>query len=79
MPVSDTLRLANPITLAGLRRIGGEIVAVRDTVESWTDGPVYFPFIGSPQTLAPAPAYLTKVPRDLVALLSSRFGFEFAL
>ena len=30
-------------------------------------------------TLAPAPAYLSKVPRDLVALLSSRFGFEFAL
>ncbi len=79
MPVSDTLRLASPITLAGLRRIGGEIVAVRDEVEALTDGPVYFPFIGSAETLAPAPAYLTKVPRDLVALLSSRFGFEFAL
>lgn len=79
MPVSDTLRLASPITLAGLRRIGGEIVAVRGEVEAMTDGPVYFPFIGSAETLAPAPAYLTKVPRDLVALLSSRFGFEFAL
>lgn len=79
MPVSDTLRLASPITLAGLRRIGGEIVAVRAEVEALTDGPVYFPFIGSAETLAPAPAYLTKVPRDLVALLSSRFGFEFAL
>lgn len=79
MPVSDTLRLANPITLSALRRIGGEIVAARDAVEALTDGPVYFPFIGQPDTLAPAPAYLTKVPRDLVALLSSRFGFEFAL
>jgi hypothetical protein len=48
-------------------------------VEGLTEGPVYFPFIGSAETLAPAPAYLTKVPRDLVALLSSRFGFEFAL
>ncbi len=79
MPISDTLRLAAPITLPRLRRIGGEIVAVRDRVEALTEGPVYFPFIGAAETLAPAPAYLTKVPRDLVALLSSRFGFEFAL
>lgn len=79
MPVSDTLRLATPITLAGLRRIGSDIVAVRDAVEASTDGPVYFPFIGSADTLVPAPAYLSKVPRDLVALLSSRFGFEFVL
>ena len=79
MPMSDTLRLATPITLPALRRIGGEIVAVRDEVESWTDGPVYFPFIGAPETLVPAPGYLTKLPRDLVAVLSSRFGFEFAL
>ena len=79
MPVSDTLRLAAPITLSALRRIGGEIVSVRDDVEASTEGPVYFPFIGAAETLAPAPAYLSKVPRDLVALLSSRFGFEFAL
>lgn len=79
MPVSDTLRLATPITLAALRRIGTEIQAIRDELEASVEGPVYFPFIGSPDTLAPAPAYLTKVPRDLVALLSSRFGFEFAL
>lgn len=79
MPVSDTLRLANPITLTALRRIGGEIVTIRDEVEQTTEGPVYFPFIGSATTLAPAPAYLSKVPRDLVALLSSRFGFAFAL
>ena len=79
MPVSDTLRLASPITLTALRRIGGDIVSVRDEVEALSEGPVYFPFIGSADTLAPAPAYLTKVPRDLVALLSSRFGFEFAL
>jgi hypothetical protein len=79
MPISDTLRLASPITLPRLRRVGAEIVAVRDRVEQSTEGPVYFPFIGSADRLAPAPAYLTKVPRDLVALLSSRFGFEFAL
>lgn len=79
MPVSDTLRLATPITLSSLRRIGGEIVAVRDQIEGSTEGPVYFPFIGSAENLAPAPAYLSKVPRDLVALLSSRFGFAFAL
>lgn len=79
MPVSDTLRLASPITLTALRRIGGDIVSVRDEVEALSEGPVYFPFIGAPATLAPAPAYLSKVPRDLVALLSSRFGFEFAL
>lgn len=79
MPISDTLRLASPITLPNLRRVGAEIVAVRDRVETLANGPLYFPFIGSPSTLAPAPAYLTKVPRDLVALLSSRFGFEFAL
>ena len=79
MPVSDTLRLETPITLPSLRRIGGEVVAVRRRVEALTEGPIYFPFIGSARTLAPAPAYLSKVPRDLVALLSSRFGFEFAL
>lgn len=79
MPVSDTLRLAAPITLSSLRRIGGEIVAVRDDIEASTEGPVYFPFIGAADKLVPAPAYLTKIPRDLVALLSSRFGFEFAL
>ena len=79
MPLSDVLRLASPITLPSLRRVGSDIVAVRERVESLTDGPVYFPFIGSADSLAPAPAYLTKVPRDLVALLSSRFGFEFAL
>lgn len=79
MPVSDTLRLASPITLTALRRIGSDIVAIRDSIEALTDGPVYFPFIGSADTLVPAPAYVTKVPRDLVALLSSRFGFEFAL
>jgi hypothetical protein len=79
MPVSDTLRLAAPITLSSLRRIGGEIVAVRDELEATVEGPVYFPFIGSAENLVPAPAYLSKVPRDLVALLSSRFGFEFAL
>ncbi|GAA1467747.1 hypothetical protein [Microbacterium thalassium] len=79
MPISDTLRLASPITLPALRRIGDEIVAIRDDVEALTDGPVYFPFIGSADTLAPAPAYIAKIPRDLVALLSSRFGFEFAL
>jgi hypothetical protein len=79
MPVSDTLRLAAPITLSSLRRIGGEIVAVRDELEATVEGPIYFPFIGSAGKLVPAPAYLSKVPRDLVALLSSRFGFEFAL
>lgn len=79
MPVSDTLRLASPITLTGLRRIGADIVTIRDRVEASTDGPVYFPFIGAADVLTPAPAYLSKVPRDLVALLSSRFGFEFAL
>ena len=79
MPVSDALRLAAPISLRSLRRIGSEIVAVRDQIEAATEGPVYFPFIGSADNLAPAPAYLTKMPRDLVALLSSRFGFEFAL
>ena len=86
MPVSDTLRLASPISLASLRRVGGEIVALRDRLEAEVEGPVYFPFIGAPDTLAPAPdtlapapAYIAKMPRDLVALLSSRFGFEFAL
>ncbi|QKJ19470.1 hypothetical protein [Microbacterium hominis] len=79
MPVSDTLRLASPITISSLRRIGGEVVSVRDDLEANTDGPVYFPFIGSADTLGPAPAYLTKMPRDLVALLSARFGFAFAL
>ncbi len=79
MPVSDTLRLASPISLASLRRVGGEIVALRDSLEAEVDGPVYFPFIGAPDTLAPAPAYIAKMPRDLVALLSSRFGFQFAL
>jgi hypothetical protein len=79
MPVSDTLRLAAPITLTSLRRIGGEIVSIRDDVEALTPGPVYFPFIGAADHLVPAPAYISKVPRDLVALLSSRFGFEFAL
>jgi len=79
MPISDVLRLASPITLPSLRRVGREIVTVRERIEQLTAGPVYFPFIGSAETLAPAPAYLTKVPRDLVALLSSRFGFEFAL
>lgn len=79
MPVSDTLRLASPITITALRRIGSDIVSVRDQVEALTDGPVYFPFIGAPDTLVPAPGYLTKLPRDLVALLSARFGFEFAL
>lgn len=79
MPVSDTLQLANPIPLTALRRIGADIVAIREKLESATEGPVYFPFIGGPSTLVPAPAYLTKMPRDLVALLSSRFGFEFAL
>lgn len=79
MPISDTLRLAAPITLPNLRRAGAEIVAVRDRIDALADGPVYFPFVGSAHRLAPAPAYLTKVPRDLVALLSSRFGFEFAL
>jgi hypothetical protein len=79
MPVSDTLKLANPITLTSLRRIGADIVAIRDSLEAATEGPVYFPFIGRASTLVPAPAYLTKMPRDLVALLSSRFGFEFAL
>ena len=79
MPVSDTLRLAAPISLKALRRIGSEIVSVRDQVEASTEGPVYFPFIGGADNLVPAPGYLTKMPRDLVALLSSRFGFEFAL
>ncbi|WP_404432895.1 hypothetical protein LG299_01615 [Microbacterium lacus] len=79
MPVSDTVRLANPITLSALRRIGGEIVAIRDEIKESIEGPVYFPFVGATDTLTPAPAYLSKVPRDLVALLSSRFGFEFAL
>jgi hypothetical protein len=79
MPVSDTLRLAEPITLSSLRRIGGEIVTIRDKIEAYTEGPVYFPFIGSAESIVPAPAYLSKVPRDLVALLSSRFGFAFAL
>ena len=79
MPVSETLRLAHPIDILALRRIGAEVVAIREAIERSTNGPAYFPFIGSAQTLAPAPAYLTKVPRDLFALLSSRFGFEFAL
>ncbi|WP_439593322.1 hypothetical protein [Microbacterium sp.] len=79
MPVSDTLPLARPIDILTLRRIGAEVVAIRDALERSTDGPIYFPFIGSAQTLAPAPAYLAKVPRDLFALLASRFGFEFAL
>ena len=80
MPVSDTLRLAAPITLSSLRRIGGEIVAVRDEIEASTDGPVYFPFIGSRRDArAGAGVPDARCPRDLVALLSSRFGFAFAL
>lgn len=79
MPVSDTLPLARPIDILSLRRIGAEVVAIREALERSADGPIYYPFIGSARTLAPAPAYLTKVPRDLFALLSSRFGFEFAL
>jgi hypothetical protein len=79
MPVSDTLRLATPITLAALRRHGADVVAVRDGLERTVDGPIYFPFIGEARTLVPAPAYLAKVPRDLVSLLSSRFGFDFVL
>lgn len=79
MPVSDTLPLAAPITLSGLRRIGADIVTLRTQLHESIDGPLYFPFIGGPGTLAPTPGYLTKVPRDLVALLSSRFGFEFVL
>ena len=51
MPVSDTLRLASPITLSALRRIGGEIVAIRDEIEESIEGPVYFPFIGAADTL----------------------------
>ncbi|KHK97366.1 hypothetical protein LK09_11280 [Microbacterium mangrovi] len=79
MPVSDTLQLANPITITALRRHGADVVAVRDALERDVEGPVYFPFIGEPHTLVPAPAYLAKVPRDLVSLLSSRFGFDFVL
>jgi len=79
MPVSDTLRLAKPISLASLSRVGGEIVEIRNRLERDIDGPIYFPFIGEADTLVPAPAYIAKMPRDLVALLSSRFGFEFVL
>ncbi|MDE0545520.1 hypothetical protein [Microbacterium sp. C7(2022)] len=79
MRISDTLPLARPITLRDFRRIGAEIVAIRDDTEAATDGPVYFPFIGSADTLTLAPAYLSKIPRDMFALLSSRFGFEFTL
>ena len=79
MPVSDTLRLAKPISLSSLRRVGGEIVGIRNRLEREIEGPIYFPFIGEADTLVPAPAYIAKMPRDLVALLSSRFGFEFVL
>ena len=79
MPVSDALRLAKPIDLRSLRRIGADIVAIRESIQASTEGPIYFPFIGGATALVPAPAYLTKVPRDLFALLNSRFRFDFAL
>lgn len=79
MPVSDMLRFTEPITLTALRRAGLDVVAIRDALEQRTPGPVYFPFIGDAETLVPAPAYLSKVPRDLVSLMSTRFGFDFAL
>jgi len=43
MPVSDTLRLASPITLPNLRRVGAEIVAIRDRVEALTGRPGVLP------------------------------------
>ena len=79
MPVSDTLRLAAPITLSALRRIGGEIVAVRDDVEAFDRRPRVLPVHRRrPTRSRRRPRTCRKVPRDLVALLSSRFGFEFA-
>jgi hypothetical protein len=79
MPVSDTLPLAQPIDLASLRKIGSDIVALRDELAASADGPLYFPFIGGAPTLAPAPGYAMKFPRDLFALLNARYGFDFAL
>ena len=79
MPVSDTLPLAQPIDLAALRKIGSDIVALRDELAASADGAVYFPFIGGAQTLAPAPGYAMNFPRDLFALLNARYGFDFAL
>lgn len=79
MPVSDTLPLARPIDLAALRKVGGEVDAVRSSLQESTDGPIYFPFIGSARSLTPVPGYLSKFPRDLFALLNSRYGFDFSL
>ena len=79
MPVSDTLPLAHPIDLASLRKIGTDIVALRDELAASADGPLYFPFIGGAHTLAPAPGYAMKFPRDLFALLNARYGFDFTL
>lgn len=79
VPVSDTLPLARPIDLAALRKVGGEVVSLRAELAASADGPLYFPFIGGAKTLAPTPGYLTKFPRDLFALVSSRYGFDFSL
>ncbi len=79
MPVSDTLPLAHPIDLAALRKIGSDIVTLRDELAATAQGPLYFPFIGGAHTLAPAPGYTMKFPRDLFALLNARYGFDFAL
>ncbi len=79
MPVSDVLPLARPIDLTALRRVGDEITSLRSALGATAAGPLYFPFIGAAHRLAAAPGYLTKFPRDLFALLNSRFGFDFSL
>ncbi len=79
IPMSDVLPLARPIDVAALRRVGGEITLIRQALAETAGGPLYFPFIGAAHTLSPAPGYLTKFPRDLFALLNSRYGFDFSL
>jgi hypothetical protein len=79
MPMSPTLTLQNPITVPMLRRFGADLVRVEASVRADTDGPIYFPFIGGADTIAVLPSYLTKFPRDLFALLSANYGFDFTL
>ena len=69
VPLGGPYSLAQPVSLARLREMSGELAAIRRGLEEdQARRPIYFPFVayGSDGALRAFQSYLTKLPRAVI-------------
>jgi hypothetical protein len=77
MPLGGIHYLDHPIGIGEFERLRPEVLGIRAQLEARHGKPTYYPFNGyGEKNIRAAQAYLTKMPRALVGLLSARYKIE---